>query len=154
MAQLLLPSQVLDASGTDNQDEYSLMVYKNIMTKINRPGSFKDNQTPLFALSFSNDDYSNNIVTTLLKRIESAFEEKYDIDQYFNILPPLFVRSNKEEIIELTDDIYLILFKTGEVIPVIVQINDDLLMVIKKIYSVVSDQYVNTRNIELILFTK
>ncbi len=150
------PSDVLKLAQARTTRDYALLVYKSLLLAFNCPDE-KPGQ--LFVQSFSShseaEDCKKNITDRICMSVD--LESKSQFDYYF--LAPCFLRANKDHIIEVTENFFMILCSSGPVIPIVRQINgisphntsSNLLNHVLAAYSALSSSYVTLDNFGQIL---
>ena len=115
---LKVPSLVLQDAGMATTREYALQCYKGVLLTLERVDTTvgKDD-TSLFVTSFTTAEAAVAINEAVVHRLDNSLKETSD--EQVVIFPPLLLRSNTNMIVEYSDNLLLVLFLSGPVVPVL-----------------------------------
>jgi hypothetical protein len=142
---LKLPSQILAENNVPSLRAYAIQVYKRITsakdTKLNSGPS-------LNITAFNNATDAATIFEKTQERFDAAYTVSTSdcVDQSVHVLPPLFIRSDNDWILSISDSFFLVCFASGAIIPVTTNANDDsTLASIIDFYQLVSPTFFNQK---------
>jgi len=125
-----------------SREEYANAIFHRLFTD-------QSNSTSQFPLSFHNKEDAQLCYQHVLSRIQLSL----DGIKTAYILPPLFLRSQTETIISLSNELYLFLCASGPVIPVVVKDGSELKAMIVACYRAISPTaYLTSNNCQSLLF--
>ncbi len=154
---LYKPSVIITSLQLKDASDYGFTVYKHLLVKMD--GKEQAN-TNLFLNTFVKEVDAIRCYESIKDRIQAAVPEG-STEEDFLVLPPMFLRSDKNEIAQITTQVMIVMCENGPVVPVVFTQNnrtlhgDEMLPnVLLRLYEVSSSQYVNLTNLEEIIEKK
>lgn len=149
------PSEVWKSANCDTQRDYASQVYRRVLVALDCPAGLQTGQ--LFGHSFNNEQNALICIQKVRESIDKNFPKDLT-ETIYTFLPPLFLRTNVQFILEIKDFLFLLFYSDGPIIPVVlvkkdndIKQNNKLLNLIITIYQATSTEYVNKTNIASIL---
>ena len=146
---LYKPSEIMAKSHVRTQEEYGVDVYKKLLVKLDGFKSGSVSTDFMFSSCFVDKADADRCYESIDKRLKKSLEpSSVEVDYVF--LPPLFIRSNADEI-ALLSNVILVFCKSGPVIPVAFSENNQTLHgdeklpnLIIKLYQISCSEYVDS----------
>lgn len=146
---LYKPSEIMAKAQVRSQEEYGVDVYKKLLVKLDGFKSGSVSSDFMFSSCFLDKVDADQCYRAIDRRLQKSLEpSQVEVDYVF--LPPLFIRSNADEI-ALLSKVILAFCKEGIVVPIVFSENNQTLHgdeklpnLIIKLYQISCSEFVDS----------
>jgi hypothetical protein len=146
---LKLPSTILEKAGTSTRRQYASIVFRCLQQTTSDTNG-------ILTASFENEEDAKMYLKHVQTRVDLSLP--CDSAEEAIVLPPLFLRSSVDAICEVNSQLFLVMYATGNIFPVVRLRNTDklianttLLNSLFRVYEALSSERATTDNIDRIL---
>ncbi len=156
---LKVPSVVLNSAAATTKTKYAHLVYHALLQAFDSP---KEKDGQLFVDSFVDVRNAHKCKEDIRDRLlmEIDKDNKTEVDYYF--LAPIFLRSNRDFVVEVSDDFVVVMSASGPVVPIVrcrrastansrARTSPELLDYITAVYELYSEEFITDESFKSLL---